>query len=62
VAICNHRLVALENDRVFFSWRDYSHGGKKLRTSSADEFLRRFLLHVQPGCLVRIGPFGLFAN
>jgi hypothetical protein len=31
-------------------------------TVSAHEFLRRFLLHVLPGGLVRIRHFGLFAN
>ncbi len=47
VAISNHRLVAFENDRVSFRWRDYAHGGKKkVMTVSAHEFLRRFLLHV----------------
>jgi hypothetical protein len=44
-------------------WRDYAHGGKKkVMTVSADEFLRRFLLHVLPKGLVRIRHFGLFAN
>jgi hypothetical protein len=63
VAISNHRLVAFENDRVSFRWRDYAHGGKKkVMTLSAHEFLRRFLLHVLPGGLVRIRHFGLFAN
>jgi Putative transposase/Transposase zinc-binding domain len=63
VAISNHRLVALENDRVSFRWRDYAHGGKKkVMTVSVDEFLRRFLLHVLPKGLVRIRHFGLFAN
>ncbi len=63
VAISNHRLVALQNDRVSFRWRDYAHGGKKkIMTVSADEFLRRFLLHVLPKGLVRIRHFGLFAN
>jgi hypothetical protein len=63
VAISNHRLVAFENDRVSFRWRDYAHGGKKkVMTISADEFLRRFLLHVLPKGLVRIRHFGLFAN
>jgi hypothetical protein len=63
VAISNHRLVAFENDRVSFRWRDYVHGGKKkVMTVSADEFLRRFLLHVLPKGLVRIRHFGLFAN
>ena len=63
VAISNHRLVAFENDRVSFRWRDYAHGGKKkVMTVSAHEFLRRFLLHVLPSGLVRIRHFGLFAN
>ncbi len=31
-------------------------------TVSADEFLRRFLVHVLPKGLVRIRHFGLFAN
>ena len=63
VAISNHRLVAFENDRVSFRWRDYAHGSKKkVMTVSAHEFLRRFLLHVLPGGLVRIRHFGLFAN
>ena len=63
VAISNHRLVAFKNDRVSFRWRDYAHGGKKkVMTVSADEFLRRFLLHVLPKGLVRIRHFGFFAN
>jgi hypothetical protein len=63
VAISNHRLVAFEDDRVSFRWRDYAHGGKKkVMTVSAHEFLRRFMLHVLPGGLVRIRHFGLFAN
>jgi hypothetical protein len=63
VAISNHRLVAFENGSVSFRWRDYAHGGKKkVMTVSAHEFLRRFLLHVLPGGLVRIRHFGLFAN
>jgi Putative transposase len=63
VAISNHRLVAFENGSVSFRWRDYAHGGKqKIMTVSAHEFLRRFLLHVLPGGLMRIRHFGLFAN
>jgi hypothetical protein len=63
VAISNHRLVACENHRVSFRWKDYAHGGKqKVMTVPADEFLRRYLLHVLPKGLVRIRHFGLFAN
>ena len=63
VAISNHRLVAFQNDRVSFRWKDYAHGGKqRIMTVSADDFLRRFLIHVLPRGLVRIRHFGLFAN
>jgi hypothetical protein len=63
VAISNHRLVAFKEDRVSFRWKDYASGSKqKVMTVSADEFLRRFLIHVLPKGLVRIRHFGLFAN
>jgi hypothetical protein len=63
IAISNERLVALENDRVTFRWRDRAHGNEeRLMTLAADEFLRRFLLHVLPKHLVRIRHYGLLAN
>src|SRR5215813_8010824 len=63
VAISNHRLVAFQDDRVTFRWKDYAHGGKKrMRTLDAQEFLRRFLLHVLPRGFVRIRSFGFLAN
>jgi Putative transposase/Transposase zinc-binding domain len=63
VAISNHRLVAFKDDRVSFRWKDYAAGSKqKVMSVSADEFLRRFLIHVLPKGLVRIRHFGLFAN
>ena len=63
VAISNHRLVSFKDDRVSFRWKDYAADSKqKVMTVSADEFLRRFLIHVLPKGLVRIRHFGLFAN
>lgn len=63
VAISNHRLVAFNDDRVSFRWKDYAAGSKqKVITVSTDEFLLRFLIHVLPKGLVRIRHFGLFAN
>ena len=54
VAISNHRLIAFENDQVTFRWKDYAHRNKKRKmTVSADEFLRRFLLHLLPRGFVR---------
>ena len=47
VAISNHRLVSFMEGKVTFRWRDSAHGNKKrLMTLPAEEFLRRFLLHL----------------
>jgi Putative transposase/Transposase zinc-binding domain len=63
VAISNHRLASFDGNQVTFRWKDYAHGNKKRKmTISADEFLRRFLLHLLPGGFVRIRYFGFLAN
>jgi hypothetical protein len=63
IAIANSRLVAMADGRVTFRWRDYAHGHQtRTMTLEADEFLRRFLLHVLPASFVRIRYFGLLAN
>ena len=61
VAISNHRLLKLEHGQVTFRWRDYRDGQQKLLTLSAEEFLRRFLLHVLPDGFVRIRHYGLLS-
>ena len=63
VAISNHRLMAITDDTVSFRWKDYRHGSQ-IRTLilDADEFLRRFLLHVLPKRFVRIRYFGFLAS
>ena len=63
VAISNHRITQIADGRVTFRWKDYAHRGKqKLMTMTADEFLRRFLLHVLPRGFVRIRFCGFLAN
>jgi hypothetical protein len=63
VAISNHRLLAFDQERVTFRWKDYAHGGKQGQmTLTATEFLRRFFLHVLPKGFVRIRHFGFLAN
>src|SRR5215469_7835462 len=63
VAITNRRLVAFQNNQVTFRWKDYAQGNhKRMMTLSAQEFLRRFLLHVLPRGFVRIRSFGFLAN
>src|SRR5262249_9691101 len=63
VAISNHRLLSFLDGKVTFRWKDYAHGNKKRKmTLTAEEFLRRFLLHVLPRGFVRIRHFGFLAN
>ena len=63
VAISNHRLIRLADGQVTFRWKDYAHGNKKRKmTVSANEFLRRFMLHVLPKGFVRIRFFGFLAH
>jgi hypothetical protein len=65
VAISSSRLVSLDPRGVTFRWKDYRADGearRKLMTLSADEFIRRFLIHVLPGGFHRIRHYGLFAN
>ena len=63
VAISNHRLIAFADGKVTFRWKDYAHGSKRRRmTLTAEEFLRRFLLHTLPRGFVRIRFFGFLAS
>ena len=63
VALSNQRLVDHRDGRVRFRWRDYAdHDRVKVMTLEANEFLRRFLLHVVPRGFMRIRHFGLLAN
>jgi len=63
VAISNHRLISFDGGTVTFRWRDYAGGNKqRVMTVSAEEFMRRFLLHVLPKGFVRIRHFGVLAN
>ena len=63
VAISNHRLVSFENGEVTFTWRDRAHGNvQKKMPLPAEEFMRRFLLHLLPKRFVRIRRFGFLAS
>jgi hypothetical protein len=65
VAIANSRLVAFDKGGVTFKWKDYRIEGRdryKQVTLAADEFIRRFLIHVLPKGLHRIRHYGLFAK
>ncbi|MFC0116945.1 transposase, partial [Pseudoalteromonas xiamenensis] len=58
-----HRLVAVDEQGVSFSYRDYKDEDKrKVMQLSRDEFIRRYLLHVLPKGLMRIRHYGFLAN
>jgi hypothetical protein len=65
VAISNNRIVALDERGVTFRYKDYRRNGQARygkMTLSADEFIRRFLLHVLPKGFHRIRHYGLLAS
>jgi hypothetical protein len=63
VAISNARLLAHQDGRVKFRYKDYADGSRtKVMQLTAEEFIRRFLLHVLPKGFVRIRHYGLLAS
>ena len=63
IAISNARILAFEQGRVTFAYRDRKNGNvRKTMTLSGDEFARRFLLHVIPKGFVRVRHYGILAN
>jgi hypothetical protein len=65
VAIANSRLIALDERGVTFRYKDYRRNGQVrycTMTLAADEFIRRFLLHVLPKGFHRIRHYGLLAS
>lgn len=67
VALSNNRILSLEKSAegplVTFSYRDRKDGNRtRTMTLHADEFLRRFLLHILPNGFMRIRHYGFLAN
>lgn len=63
IAISNDRLLDIQDEKVQFRWKDYRDGNrKKVMTVTAEEFIRRFLLHVLPEGFQRIRHYGFLAN
>ena len=63
VAITNNRIIAIENGSVRFRYRDRSDDNKEKELMlSADEFIRRFLLHVLPRGFTKIRYYGFLAH
>jgi len=63
IAISNHRLVDVDDQRVSFNYKDYRDAGKqKVAKLSGVEFLRRFATHILPAGFVRIRHYGFLAS
>ena len=65
VAIANSRLLSLDERGVTFRYKDYRRNGQaryRMMTLAAEEFIRRFLLHVLPKGFHRIRHYGLLAS
>ncbi len=62
-AIANSRLVAVDEDEVAFTYKDYRHAGRGgVMRLAPHEFIRRFLLHVLPDGFHRIRHYGFLAK
>ena len=63
VAISNHRLREVGEGHVTFTYRDRAHGDVvRIARLPAEEFLRRFVLHVLPKGLQRIRHYGFLSH
>lgn len=63
VALSNDRILQVQDGEVTLSYRDRKDSDrKKTMTLEAQEFIRRFLLHVLPEGFMRIRHFGFLAN
>jgi hypothetical protein len=65
VAISNSRLLRFDGSEVTFRYKNYRCSGadrQQVMTLAADEFIRRFLIHVLPRGFHRIRHYGLLAS
>jgi hypothetical protein len=63
IAVSNHRLLSINDDKVSFYVKDYRNDSKwKILALSGHEFIRRFLMHVPPKRFVRIRHYGILAT
>ena len=63
VAISNNRIISIDDGKVTFTYKDRQNDDEiKKMTLDADEFIRRFLLHLLPKGLIKIRYFGFLAH
>lgn len=63
IAISNHRIKSIANNKITFSYKDYADANKtKLQTLDAGEFLRRFCMHILPPRFMKMRHYGFLSN
>ena len=63
IAISNHRIKAIDDNTVTFTYKDYKSGAvKKQMTLTHKEFIRRFALHILPKRYVKIRHCGTLSS
>jgi Putative transposase/Transposase zinc-binding domain len=63
IAISNHRILKVDDEKVTFSYKDYRQKGiKKVMVLTLIEFIRRFALHILPKRFVRIRHYGILSS
>jgi hypothetical protein len=62
VAISNHRIESVTDDKVGFYYKDYADNGKRKKMQlQAREFIRRFMLHILPLRFCKVRYYGIFS-
>jgi len=64
-AISNRRLIALDDNRITFNYKDYRADGRaryKVMTLATSEFIRRFLIQADPRQAFRSCPNTVMMN
>jgi hypothetical protein len=63
VAISDNKIIKVDNETVVFKWRDYKDNNKeKVMTLNAQEFIRRFTMHILPDRFVKLRHYGILGN
>lgn len=63
IAISNHRIKSIANNQVVFTYKDRKDNNiRKTMTLEAQEFIRRYLLHVLPSRFMKIRYYGFLAH
>ena len=63
VAISNHRIINIDEQRIQFTYKDYrQQGQRKVMALSGPEFLRRFCQHILPPGFRRMRHYGILSN